>query len=100
VGTQVNVGSLPMNIVFSPQVGSMKIDSKTKTFRLFSATPSLLTTRLLSGALFVLASMLPLPAQSVVLTGAIGNLRALQEISAHGLPRVLQFSVRFTFLVG
>jgi hypothetical protein len=55
------------------QVGSMKINSKTKTFRRFTATSNLLTTRLLLAALFVLASMLQLRAQNVVLTGAIGG---------------------------
>jgi hypothetical protein len=55
------------------QVGSMKINSKTKTFRRFTATLNLLTTRLLLAALFVLASMLQLRAQNVVLTGAIGG---------------------------
>ncbi len=51
----------------------MKINSKTKTFRRFTATSNLLTTRLLLAALFVLASMLQLRAQNVVLTGAIGG---------------------------
>ncbi len=69
----MNVGSLPMNLVFSPRVSSMKINWETKTFRLFTAIPSLLTTRLLLAPLFVLASMLHLPAQNVVLTGAIGG---------------------------
>jgi Carboxypeptidase regulatory-like domain len=49
----------------------MKINSK--TIRQFTATLSLLTTRLLLAALFVLASMLQLAAQNVVLTGAIGG---------------------------
>jgi hypothetical protein len=51
----------------------MKINSETKMFRPFATTPSLLTTRLLLAALFVLASMLQLPAQNVVLTGALGG---------------------------
>ena len=29
----MNISSLPMNIVFSSEIGSMKTDSKTKTFR-------------------------------------------------------------------
>src|SRR5208282_5965175 len=55
------------------KVGSMKINSKTKTFRRFTATPNLLATRLLLAVLFVLASMLQLRAQNVVLTGSIGG---------------------------
>jgi hypothetical protein len=51
----------------------MKINSKMKTFRRFTAQPSMLIARLLLAALFVLASMLPLRAQNVVLTGAIGG---------------------------
>lgn len=51
----------------------MKINSKTKTFRLFTAARSLLATHLLLSALFVLWSVLQLPAQNVVLTGAIGG---------------------------
>jgi Carboxypeptidase regulatory-like domain/TonB dependent receptor len=51
----------------------MKVSSKTTTFRLLIATRSLLTARFLPAALFVLASMLPLPAQNAVLTGAIGG---------------------------
>jgi Carboxypeptidase regulatory-like domain len=51
----------------------MKINSKKKTFCLFAATPSLLTTRLLLAALFVLASKLQLPAQNVVLTGGLSG---------------------------
>ena len=51
----------------------MRINSKTQTFCLFTATRSLLTTRSLRAAFFVLASMLPLPAQNVVLTGALGG---------------------------
>jgi hypothetical protein len=54
------------------EVGSMKVNSKTKTFRLFTATPPL-TTRLLLAALFVFGSMMQLPAQNVVLTGALGG---------------------------
>jgi len=69
----MNVGSLPMNIAFSPQVSSMKINWKTKTFRLFTTTPSLLKTRSLLASLFVFAAMLHLTAQNVVLTGAIGG---------------------------
>ena len=51
----------------------MKINSKTKMFCLLTATPSLLTTRLLLAASFVLASMLQLPAQNVVLTGGLSG---------------------------
>jgi len=49
------------------------INSKTKTFRLFTAAPTLLTTRLLLAAMFVLASTLPLAAQNVVLTGGLSG---------------------------
>jgi hypothetical protein len=51
----------------------MRINSKTKTFCLFTTIPSLPTTRLLLAALFVVASMLQLPAQNVVLTGGLGG---------------------------
>jgi len=56
----------------------MKVNSKTKTSGLFNATPikatpSPLATRLLLAALLGIASMLPLPAQNAVLTGAIGG---------------------------
>jgi len=51
----------------------MRINSKTKRFRVFIATPSLLTTRLLLAALFVLAGMAQLPAQNVVLTGSLSG---------------------------
>lgn len=51
----------------------MKINAKTGAFRLFTATMRLLTTRLLLAELFVLASVLQLPAQNAVLTGAIGG---------------------------
>jgi hypothetical protein len=51
----------------------MKINSKTKTFCLFIATPSLLPNRLLLAALFVLESMLQLPVQNVVLTGGLSG---------------------------
>ncbi len=51
----------------------MKINSITKTFCSFTATPSPLATRLLLAALFVLASTLRLPAQNVVLTGGLGG---------------------------
>jgi hypothetical protein len=51
----------------------MKINSKTRTFRRFTATSNLLTTRLLLAALFVLASLLQLPAQNVVLTGSLSG---------------------------
>ena len=51
----------------------MRINSKTKRFRVFSATPSPLTTRLLLAALFVLAGMAQLSAQNVVLTGALSG---------------------------
>src|ERR1022692_780465 len=57
----------------------MKIHSKTNTFRLLTAAPSLLASRSLLGALFVLASMLQLPAQNAVLTGAIGGRVTDQE---------------------
>jgi hypothetical protein len=49
------------------------MNSKTKAFCSFTATPSLLTTRLFFAALFVLASVLQLPAQNVVLTGGLGG---------------------------
>jgi hypothetical protein len=49
----------------------MKNSSKTK--RLLGATPNLLTARWLLAALFALAGMLQLPAQNVVLTGAMGG---------------------------
>jgi hypothetical protein len=65
----MNVGNLS---TFLPQEGSMKVNSTTKTLRLFTAT-TLLTTRLLLAALFVFASMLQLPAQNAVLSGAIGG---------------------------
>ena len=55
----------------SVQVNSMKANSK--SFRLLIATPSLLTTRSLFSALFVLASVLQVAAQNAVLTGAIGG---------------------------
>jgi hypothetical protein len=55
------------------EAGSMKINSKTKAFCSFIATPSQLTTRLLFVALFVLASVLQLPAQNVVLTGGLSG---------------------------
>jgi len=76
----MNAGSLPVNIV-SPQVGSMKSNSKTITFAVFIATPSLFLGRLLLAALFVSASMLQLTAQNVVLTGAIGG-RVTDETGA------------------
>jgi hypothetical protein len=56
------------------EVGSMKINSETKTFRFGGATPSLLTMRMLLAALFVLANTLQLSAQNVVLTGALSGL--------------------------
>ena len=49
----------------------MKANSK--TFRLLTATPGLLITSSLLSALFVLASVLQVPAQNAVLTGAIGG---------------------------
>jgi len=52
-------------------VGFMAISSKRKIVRLSTPTPSLLIARLLSVTLFVLASMLRLPAQNVVSAGAI-----------------------------
>ncbi|MFZ1052323.1 MAG: TonB-dependent receptor [Candidatus Sulfotelmatobacter sp.] len=51
----------------------MKFNSRAKMFRLFTATPSRLTIRLLLTARFVLSSVLLLPAQNAVLTGAIGG---------------------------
>ena len=66
-------GSCQTRTAATQEVGSMKINSKTKAFCLFTATRSLLTTRSLRAAFFVLASMLPLPAQNVVLTGALGG---------------------------
>jgi hypothetical protein len=62
--TQMNVDSLPMNIIFFSHLGySMAINSKAK---------GLLTTRLFLATLFALASVLQLPAHNAVLTGAIG----------------------------
>jgi hypothetical protein len=55
------------------EAGPMKINSKTKTFCFFTATPSWLTTCLLLGALFVFAGMLRLSAQNVVLTGGLSG---------------------------
>jgi hypothetical protein len=51
----------------------MKINSKTKTCRRFAANSSRFTTRLLLATLFALTCSLQLPAQNVVLTGAIGG---------------------------
>jgi Carboxypeptidase regulatory-like domain len=51
----------------------VKIKSKTKLFCLCTATPRLLTARLLFAATFVFAGVLPSPAQNAVLTGAIGG---------------------------
>ncbi len=51
----------------------MKINPKTDASRLLAATANLLAARSLLAALFVLASMLQLPAQNAVLTGAIGG---------------------------
>jgi len=64
---------LPAFRLHQHEIGSMRINSKTKRFRLFIATPSLLTTRLLLAALFVLAGVAQLPAQNVVLTGALSG---------------------------
>ena len=69
----MNVSSLPMNIPFSPQVSSTKINWKTRTLGLFTGTPSLLATLSILAPSFVLATMLQLSAQNVVLTGAIGG---------------------------
>jgi hypothetical protein len=55
------------------EVGLMENNSKTKTFRRFSTTPGRFTNRFLLASLFALASMLQLPAQNVVLTGALGG---------------------------
>src|ERR1019366_7215165 len=62
-----------MNIVFSPQVSPMKMNSKTNSLRPFTATPRLLTRRWLLASLFVISIVFQLPAQNVVLTGAIGG---------------------------
>ena len=62
-----------MNIVFSPQVSPMKMNSKTNSLRPFTATPRLLTSRWLLASLFVISIVFQLPAQNVVLTGAIGG---------------------------
>jgi hypothetical protein len=51
----------------------MRIHSKTKRFRVFIATPSPLTTRLLLAALFLFAVTAQLPAQNVVLTGGLSG---------------------------
>ncbi len=51
---------------------SMK-NSKAKILRLLAATRSLRANRPLLAVLFVLSSLLQLPAQNVVLTGAIGG---------------------------
>src|SRR5579863_2576156 len=56
---------------FSATGQFMKINSKTKPFLLFGTTT--LFTRLLLAALFVLGSMLQLPAQNAVFSGAIGG---------------------------
>src|SRR5580658_1084157 len=69
-GTKMN-GQLTHERSPSVQVNSMKANSK--SFRLLIATPSLLTTRSLFSALFVLASILQVGAQNAVLTGAIGG---------------------------
>ena len=69
----------------------MKIHSKTNTFRLLAAAPSRLATRSLLSALFVLASVLQLPAQNAVLTGAIGGRVTDQERAVvPGVPVVLR----------
>ena len=74
LGTQMIGGNIPMNVVFSPQLDSMKIGTKTKTLRLFTATRSWRATcSLLTAVVFVLLSGLQLQAQNVVLTGAIGG---------------------------
>jgi hypothetical protein len=57
----------------SHEVGSMKINLKTKAFCSFAATPSLLTTRLLFAVLFAVVSLLQLSAQNVVLTGGLSG---------------------------
>src|SRR5579863_2972515 len=51
----------------------MRINSKTKRFRVFIAIPSPLTTRLLLAALFLFAVTAQLPAQNVVLTGGLSG---------------------------
>src|SRR5580704_5996712 len=51
----------------------MKINSKTKAFCSFTATPRLLSTRLTFAALFVVASVFQLSAQNVVLTGGLSG---------------------------
>jgi hypothetical protein len=60
--------------VMSLLVGTqMNAGSNSKTFCLFTATPGLLTIRLLLVAWFILASTLQLPAQNVVLTGGLSG---------------------------
>src|ERR1700678_2595653 len=54
------------------KVGSMTMKPETKMLRRFRTTPGLLTSRLVLAACCVLTSM-RLPAQNVVLTGAIGG---------------------------
>jgi hypothetical protein len=54
------------------KVGSMTMKPETKMLRRFRTTPGLLTSRLVLAACCVLTSM-QLPAQNVVLTGAIGG---------------------------
>ena len=71
VGNARKVGSLLPKIVFSPRASLMNI--KTKTLRPSTATSIPLTTRFLFAAFFVVVSMLQLPAQNVVLSGAIGG---------------------------
>src|SRR5580704_4702181 len=57
----------------SHEVGSMKINLKTKAFCSLAATQSLLTTRLLFAVLFAVVSLLHLSAQNVVLTGGLSG---------------------------
>ncbi|MGA9390283.1 MAG: carboxypeptidase regulatory-like domain-containing protein [Candidatus Sulfotelmatobacter sp.] len=67
----------------------MKVNSK--TFRLITTKPNLLTVRFCLAALFVLASMLQLPAQNVVLTGSLsGRVTDLSGAMVPGASVVLQ----------
>ncbi len=69
----------------------MKINSKTKTIRRSSATRTLLTTRLVLSALFVLAGTLNLAAQNVVLSGAIsGRVADQRGAVVPGAPVILR----------
>ncbi|MGC2328978.1 MAG: carboxypeptidase-like regulatory domain-containing protein, partial [Candidatus Sulfotelmatobacter sp.] len=89
--TQMNAGDIPQEHRFLLTVNSMKINSKTKTIRRSSATRTLLTTRLVLSALFVLAGTLNLAAQNVVLSGAIsGRVADQRGAVVPGAPVILR----------